>query len=680
MRKLSKTTMQARSALVMLPPAPQTPDEDGTFSADLVAHLGTKHTSLTHFGAQDVVDQPATIRFVEVASFAPPLDLDLTADLDVSLAVDTVPRPLSFATAAPTATLAAPDSILASPSFNARTRSPDMSPHCMSLTRSPAACHFSRFATPLTSPLFAHTPGCDRHNIPPDLCDAPMPSAATPGPSTPSPEWTEVRSSHTSHPLPSLTPALTLSFHGATSSHSITASVLLRLRGTGDHTPHPNPDPRPRDALDYWLPPVEPPPPRDPRDDGSLGTALALRCESMGAAAASVGTDRSLTCAHLHFHDGSSIVISPGTSRFILGSSSLPFLPKLPSDCRRCIEPRHISLSFHDDVLVASALCQSSGLAYGPYVLRADGERVPLPRTPHPLTSGDTLFLAFYLGHGIAPITFRFACPPQTSALDDTSLSARLSLAERALRVSEVERSRLQREVEELRMALTHTDNVLATNLARTTDALERRRVREDGIFCSCCAMLRLPDSFFPSILAAGTPPANRRCALCIQHIRTHHDLFGRPFFVPSGYSMPEPHRDDLKRLTQLIRCVSCARMRHSSLFRPPNPYDSSLPRPMAYDCLKTCPTRLTKPVSREATRSYTRQPVCTYCRRDLLTSSSLPASSTSHPLPLDARDTTQWEPDPDEPDDEGELDDPDDPNDPPDDPFSFDDMRHELY
>ena len=90
------------------------------------------------------------------------------------------------------------------------------------------------------------------------------------------------------------------------------------------------------------------------------------------------------------------------------------------------------------------------------------------------LTSGDTLFLAFYLGHGIAPITFRFACPPQTSALDDTSLSARLSLAERALRVSEVERSRLQREVEELRMALTHTDNVLATNLARTTDALER--------------------------------------------------------------------------------------------------------------------------------------------------------------------------------------------------------------
>ena len=145
---------------------------------------------------------------------------------------------------------------------------------------------------------------------------------------------------------------------------------------------------------------------------------------------------------------------------------------------------------------------------------------------------------------------------------------------------------------------------------------------------------------------------------------------------------MPEPHRDDLKRLTQLARCVSCARMRHSSLFRPSNPYDSSLSQPMAYDCLSTCPAQLTKPVSREAARSYTRQPVCTFCRRSLLTSSSPcnPASSTSHTLPLDARDTTQWEPDPDEPDDEGDLEEPGDPDDPPDDPFSFDDMRHELF
>ena len=666
--------MQTNSALsVSLLLAP-TPDDDDAFADDLVALLHAYTIHLTLSCAQVVVLQPYAMDFVEAVQFENLSKLGGTTDFDGYYTAPAALIWLHSALAASTILHSALVSSRALSLIHADACRPIDLPH---ITSQAAALNgpFSPLALHLMPLALAHTPRCGLCNTLLELPGTCGTSLIAHLPHTCSPVWTGVRSFFMSFglsqpPDPGI-PSLP------------TVISTLRLRGSGDcflTAPLLLPgQARPRD--DDTLPHVGP----DPNPDlgGSLREHLALSADSMGATAAAVGTDPTLACAHLHFHDGSTLVLLPGTSRFILGKCSLPFLAHLPSECRRRIEPSHISLSFHDDILVASALCQSSGLGWGPHVLRASGERVPLPRTPHPLGSGDTLLLAYYLGHAIAPVTFSFT-RGQAPAPAPSDLSLRLDLAERALRVSEVERTSLQRDVEELREALIHTDSTLATNLARTTDALERRRVRVDGVFCSCCAMLRLPDFFFPSILAAGTPPANRRCALCIQHIRTHHDLFGRPFFAPSGYSLPEAHRDDLRRLAELTRCVSCARMRHSSLFRPPNSYDSSLPRPLAYDCLVPCTLRLTKPIPRNAPRSPTFQPVCTFCRHELPKPpppASAPAASRA--LPLDARDTTHWEPHPDKPGD-GDDSDCDDyyhdyPEDPPDDSFCFDDLRHAL-
>ena len=60
--------------------------------------------------------------------------------------------------------------------------------------------------------------------------------------------------------------------------------------------------------------------------------------------------------------------------------------------------------------------------------------------------------------------------------------------------------------------------------LALRDDALERQRIRDDGIFCSSCALLRLPDHFFPATLAPRVPPSRRRCVFCIRAIRANFD------------------------------------------------------------------------------------------------------------------------------------------------------------
>ena len=145
------------------------------------------------------------------------------------------------------------------------------------------------------------------------------------------------------------------------------------------------------------------------------------------------------------------------------------------------------------------------------------------------------------------------------------------------------------------------------------SDALERARVREDGILCGCCAFLRLPDHYFPAMLGAGTPPPRRRCALCIQFVRQNHDLFGRPFFTPPNFHMPTPTPEDEERLTELVRCPSCASMRHRSLL-------CDFPGAQVFDSLYPYGSGrvLRAPVPPTAPRGPTPViPLCVFCRRD---------------------------------------------------------------
>ena len=393
-----------------------------------------------------------------------------------------------------------------------------------------------------------------------------------------------------------------------------------------------------------------------------------------------IGLEPGVLCAHLRFHDGSVVVLHPRTSRFIIGSSSLPLLSRLSRHNSWLFSPRHLSFSFHDDILAVCSSAPSAGSPAGPFILRAGGRCEPITSVAVALGAADTAYFGCWSGsapeNATGPITFRFlhisdiATPPPA----DDSLAGRLALAERALRVSEVERDRLQGEVDSLTRALTSSDDALHTALSRTVDALERRRVREDGILCACCAMLRLPHYFFPSILAAGTPPTSRRCAFCIQHVRTYHDLFGRPFYTPPGYTLPQPHPADLARLAELERCVSCARMRHGSLFGMSNMLGAT-----GFVCLAARPARISTSVPRSAQRSPTHRPICVFCRRELALSQSPTPPAAGARLLLDARATTQWEPDPDAPADAEAEDFGADPSDPPDDAFVFDGMLGSL-
>ena len=98
---------------------------------------------------------------------------------------------------------------------------------------------------------------------------------------------------------------------------------------------------------------------------------------------------------------------------------------------------------------------------------------------------------------------------------------------------------RLESKFEEVAYLQHHTVDYINAQLALRDDALQRQRIRDDGIFCGCCALLRLPDHFFPAMLSARVPPSRRRCVFCVQAVRANFDCFGRDFFVPPGFSMP---------------------------------------------------------------------------------------------------------------------------------------------
>ena len=207
--------------------------------------------------------------------------------------------------------------------------------------------------------------------------------------------------------------------------------------------------------------------------------------------------------------------------------------------------------------------------------------------------------------------------------------------------------------------------DLINAHLAQRDDALQRQRIRDDGIFCGCCALLRLPDHFFPAMLSARVPPSRRRCVFCVQAVRANFDCFGRDFFVPPGFSMPYLHRDDSKRLADLHRCCSCASMRHKSMLFPK--YGADVPVDLA-----ALPSqfRLLAPLPRDAPRAETaskRFSVCVFCRRDLqrnrIAPPKPPPRQPVEPIPA-------WEPDPDFP---GDCDYPDDSDD-------FDDIDQEVH
>ena len=261
---------------------------------------------------------------------------------------------------------------------------------------------------------------------------------------------------------------------------------------------------------------------------------------------------------------------------------------------------------------------------------------------------------------------------PTSDSRDYNSLLSRVLVAERhsSLLESEVKRlelenQRLNSRNEETTYLQHHSVHYINAQLAQRDDALQRQRIRDDGIFCGCCALLRLPDHFFPAMLSARVPPSRRRCVFCVQAVRANFDCFGRDFFVPPGFSMPYLHRDDSKRLADLHRCYSCASMRHKSMLFPK--YGADVPVDLA-----ALPSqfRLLAPLPRDAPRANTASQafsVCVFCRRDLqrnrIAPPKPPRRQPVEPIP-------DWEPDPDNP---GGCDSPDDSDD-------FDDIDQEVH
>ena len=261
---------------------------------------------------------------------------------------------------------------------------------------------------------------------------------------------------------------------------------------------------------------------------------------------------------------------------------------------------------------------------------------------------------------------------PTSDSRDYNSLLSRVLVAERhsSLLESEVKRLELENQhlnsrAEEALYLEHHSVHYINAQLAQRDDALQRQRIRDDGIFCGCCALLRLPDHFFPAMLSARVPPSRRRCVFCVQAVRANFDCFGRDFFVPPGFSMPYLHSDDSKRLADLHRCYSCASMRHKSMLFPK--YGADIPVDLA-----ALPSqfRLLAPLPRDAPRAKTANQafsVCVFCRRDLqrnrIAPPKPPRRQPVEPIP-------DWEPDPDNP---GGCDYPDDSDD-------FDDIDQEVH
>ena len=237
------------------------------------------------------------------------------------------------------------------------------------------------------------------------------------------------------------------------------------------------------------------------------------------------------------------------------------------------------------------------------------------------------------------------------------------------MRLASAERDneRLRTEIAQLHSELGRYDDIIIGAIAPRSDALHRQRALADGIICGCCALRRLPDSFFPAVLAVGTPPARRRCVFCMQATREQYDVYGRPFFIPRGFTFVPPTDADLYCLSHdLRRCPSCASMRHRDLFRnfPGAEVFVSL-HPTAAHMIRS---RFPSDSPRVALPAGWR--ICLFCRRTqayaraereaaegraaasalgadaMETDSADVAPSPLAAMPRDARDVLQWAPD----------------------------------
>ena len=313
----------------------------------------------------------------------------------------------------------------------------------------------------------------------------------------------------------------------------------------------------------------------------------------------------------------------------------------------RRVYQRHLQFAFEDGVLQVKALKPGCSL------LRSGSTDYELlaHRACVPLSHGDNVSLFYEDEQPMLPLTVRLSAPlgpcTHTSAPDprdyDTLLS-RVLVAERHSRMLQFDNDRLRSQLDSALMAEHRYLDLMHTALARREDALELRRARDEGIFCGCCARLRLPDHFFPAMLASKVPPARRRCALCVHAVRSTHDLFGREFFMPSGFVMPSPQTDDLRCLSQLTRCPACASMHHPCMFSMHRGAN------VVRSLLHSAPLPLRAPIPRDAERvtihSSKSVAICVFCRRSQRRAQPEPRPRASAPLSR----TWRWQPNPDDP------------------------------
>ena len=97
--------------------------------------------------------------------------------------------------------------------------------------------------------------------------------------------------------------------------------------------------------------------------------------------------------------------------------------------------------------------------------------------------------------------------PPTSAPVHIPGLPPPPSYPELSMRLASAERDneRLRTEIAQLHSELGRYDDIIIGAIAPRSDALHRQRALADGIICGCCALRRLPDSFFPAVLAVGT-------------------------------------------------------------------------------------------------------------------------------------------------------------------------------